>query len=368
MKVRIIGALREFDELAPDWKRVTSAGRHHSPFLSHDWFACCWRTAGPHRRRETWILEDGTGPLAFVPLVLRKATIRGFPVRILEFLSAPDTPFVDIPTAAAAAPVVEGFLDALNARSDWDVLSIEKLPTSSATYQTLRAALPGRFPWRVSGVECSPYLGITGSWEEFFRSKTQRFRKTCRNIENRIHREGEVVVEEHRDVDPEGAVFQEAMEVSRLSWKGPRGLAMATMQGMPRFFREFTSRASENGWLSLWLLRRDGRAVATEYQIGADGERHALRADFDATAGELSPGAYLNFRIVRALFGVGDVREYHMGPGANEYKLRWASGSREAARLEIYAPTSYGRLLHSIETRLVPLARRWRATFRDRCA
>ena len=35
----------------------------HSPLLSHDWFACCWRTAGPERKREAWVFEDDAGPL-----------------------------------------------------------------------------------------------------------------------------------------------------------------------------------------------------------------------------------------------------------------------------------------------------------------
>ncbi len=135
---------------------------------------------------------------------------------------------------------------------------------------------------------------------------------------------------------------------------------MATMQGMPRFFRELTRRASANGWLHLWILRLDGQAVATEYQIGANGRLHALRADFDAALADLSPGAFLNIRIIESLFGRRDVHEYDMGPVASEYKLRWAVGTHETLTFELYAPSAYGRLLHGMETRWVPLARRWR--------
>jgi CelD/BcsL family acetyltransferase involved in cellulose biosynthesis len=368
VKIRVINSLREFDTLAPAWREVTRAGGQESPFLSHDWFACCWRTAGPNRRREVWVVEDTTGPLAFIPLVRQHARVRGLPVRVLGFLESPDTPFTDVPVAGELEAVMGTFLTSLRDRRDWDLFTAAKLPTGSPTLKGLQAAVAGQFPWREGGTMHSPYVTVSGDWEAFFRQKTQRFRKTCRNIENRVHRAGNVSVEEHREVDPDGTVFAELMETSLQSWKGPRGLAMATMDGMPRFFRELTGRASANGWLHVWILRLDGRAVATEYQLRAGGQVHALRADFDATLADISPGAYLNQHIVRALFQRGGVDEYDMGLGTNEYKLRWASGAREVATVDVYAPTVYGRALHRVETRLVPLARRCRAWMRERTA
>lgn len=367
MKIRLATSLREFDDLAPLWRRVTAESGQTSPFLSHDWFACCWRTAG-NRRREVWILEDDAGPVALIPVVRWRHRVRGLPVRMIQLLDAPDTPFSDFPVARGRDEVIGVVLDRLRASRDWDVLSFVKLPTHSMTLKALERALARDFPWRVARRESSPYLSLRGTWEEFFQGKTQRFRKTCRNVDNRIRRAGDIVVEEHHHLDPDGPLFAEVMDVSRRSWKGPRRFAMATMLGMPRFFRELTRRATANSWLHLWILRLDGRAIATEYQIGADGCRHALRADFDAAASALSPGAYLNFRIVQALFERRGVQQYDMGPGTNDYKLRWATGASETVTLEVYAPRTYGRLLHALETRLIPLARRLRAARSAPCA
>lgn len=368
MKIRLVTSLREFDSLAPVWRDVVAAGGQTSPFLSHDWFACCWRTAGPDRRRELWMVEDTSGPLALIPLTRWRSRGWGMPIRVLSFLESPDTPFVDILIAQRSEEVIHTFLNALRARSDWDVLSIRKLPAESPTVKMLEAGLVNGFPWREGDRERSPYVTISGDWEEFVHQRSQRWRKTLRNQENRLQRRGAVTVEEHCEVDPSGSVFAEVMAVSQQSWKGPRGLAIATMEGMPRFFREFTHRASRNGWLHLWILRLDGRAIATEYQIGAGDTLHALRADFDSALADLSPGANLNLHILRTLFERGRVAQYDMGPGPNSYKLRWATGEHEAVMLTIYAPTAYGRLFHRIETRVVPLLRRLRARLARRCA
>jgi CelD/BcsL family acetyltransferase involved in cellulose biosynthesis len=368
MNVRVITSLRQFDALAPAWEALTAESGQRSPFLSHDWFACCWRTAGRNHKREVWVLEDDAAPVAFLPLVRWKGRHAGFPARMMGFLESPDTPFTDVPFVGSCEAVVGAFAEALQGRPGWDVLRLNKLPSGSQTLQALERLLPGRFLWRVVSRGRSPYVTIAGDWKNFLAQKSHRFRKTCRNIENRISRSGQVTVEEHRSVDPDAPVFGEVIEVSRQSWKGPRGLSMATMSGMPRFFRELTQRASANGWLHLWVLRLDGRAVATEYQIRSDGRLHALRADFDSMLANLSPGAALNQRIIETLFERTDVAEYDMGPGGNPYKLRWATGEHESVSIQVYAPTSYGRLLHAVDTRLIPLVRRWRARLRAACA
>lgn len=363
LRVRRVETLEAFNALAGAWLDVTRASGQASPFLSHDWFRCCWRAVQPRRRPEVVIVEESGGPVAFLPLMHWEKRVRRLPVRALGCLAVPDTLLTDMVLVGDPARVIDAVLDHLAARGDWDVWHILKVPATSPALKTLEGLLPGRFPWRAAGTVLSPYVTISGTWEAFYRGKTQRFRKTCRNIENRVQRAGMVAVEEYRAVDPDAPLFAEVLEVSRKSWKGLRGLAMATMEGMPAFFRELTRRAGTNGWLHLWVFRLDGRAVATEYQLEADGRCHALRADFDPELGDLSPGACLNARIIQSLFERGGLYEYDMGPGTNEYKRRWASGAREFPTLEVYSPGTYGHLLHGIETRLVPLARRWRERF-----
>jgi CelD/BcsL family acetyltransferase involved in cellulose biosynthesis len=169
-----------------------------------------------------------------------------------------------------------------------------------------------------------------------------------------------VRVEEHTEVDPEGPLFADLVELTRRSWKADRGVAIATMPNMHGFFAALTRRASARGWLSVWTLHLDNQLVAMEYQLRDGGRVNALRADFDLAHREVSPGSALNFAIARALFQRAGVHEYDMGPGLNDYKLRWATGNHEAVHLMIYRPSAYGRLLHALDTAVFPILRRLR--------
>lgn len=360
MRVRRVEDRETFARLAGAWRELTGAGGQASPFSSHEWFECCWAAAAPERAPLVLLVEDATGPVAAVPLARRRRRLRGLSVRVLGHLDAPDTPFVEWPLAAPAGAVVPVVLDHLLAHRDWDALDWGGLPAGSPVLKALAAA-GGRLRWRRRGGVRSPYTDVTGGFDAFWRATTQRFKKTVRNVRNRLERAGRAAVEEHRRLDARDPLFAELLDVSARSWKGPRGLAIATMPGMRDFFAAWSAHATAHGWLRLWVLRLDGRAVATEYQVEAAGRVHALRADFDAALPEeLSPGTYLTATIVRALFDAPGVHEYDMGPGDNAYKARWATGAHETVRLRAFAPGLWGSALDLIESRVVPALRRAR--------
>jgi CelD/BcsL family acetyltransferase involved in cellulose biosynthesis len=351
VNVRAVTSLREFDALAPAWNALAEHTGQVSPLASHDWFACCWRTAGPDRRREVWVLENGGGAAAFLPFVRARLRVCGLPFRRLSVLGSTQAPFVEFPAACSADDLSAALLRALGARRDWDMVSLGWLHADSALVKALVGVLADRFPWWISKRIEAPYVTIEGTWEEFVRRRPSAAAGEWQAAEEQLQRRGAVSVEEHRQVDPDGPIFQDLVEV--------QGTALTPMQGPSRFLRELTRRASVKGWLHLWILRLAGRAVAAEYQIGANGTLHALRADRDRTLGGLPAEAYLSLRVARALFERGGVHEYDLPRGATGATVL-ASDRRELVTLDIYAPTAFGRLLHALETRLVPVGRRWR--------
>ena len=363
LRVRRLTSGADFQSIAPVWSDLAEQSGQHAPFTSHDWFECC-RIAGADRSHELLAVEDSVAPASLIPLARWKGRTRGMPVRYLGLLDCPDSPVADLLHTGAALPVVRALLEHVTSRSDWDVLELGRLPAASPTVKALEAELPGRLPWRRAGSDLSPYLAIDGPWAAFYASRSQRFKKTIRNIQNRLDRLGSITVEEHGEVAPGGALFEGMIDLTSRSWKADRGVAIATMPRMREFFGELSRRATARGWLSVWFLRLEGRPIAMEYQLRSHGVAYALRADYDLAYGASSPGSALNFAIARALFESGGIHEYQMGPGQNEYKMRWASGSHETVRIQVYRPGVYPRLLHLTETAVVPALRRLRERVR----
>jgi CelD/BcsL family acetyltransferase involved in cellulose biosynthesis len=359
LRVRRLTRAEDLRTAASIWPELVAQSADSTLFEGGDWFECCC-LALVGGSLELLVVEDSVAPVSLIPLVRWTSRVRGLPVRHLSLLECPDSPFADLVLTGAAQPVIHALLEHLDTRSEWDILEFGKLPATSASLKALEAELPGRLPWRHAGVEQTPYLAIDGTWPAFFGSKSQRFKKTFRNIKNRLDRLGTVTVEEHRVVEPSGTIFEEMIDLTKRSWKAACGVAIATMPRMREFFAELSQRATRHGWLSLWFLRLDGLPIAMEYQLRSNGTAYALRADYDLAHAASSPGSALNFAIAQSLFERKDIREYQMGPGLNEYKMRWATGCHETVRLQVYRSGAYSRMLHLVETRVVPAVRRLR--------
>ena len=199
--------------------------------MSQDWFECC-RIAADDESVELLLVSDSVAPVALVPLRHRTSTRRGLRAKYLSLLDCPDSPFADIIPSGAGEPVAGAVLAHLATRSDWDILELGRLPSDSPTLKAFEGECEGRLRQRRAGAEMSPYLAIEGTWQAFYASRSQRFKKTIRNIQNRLARLGTVAFEEHRSLDPAGPVFEEMIDLTRRSWKAEEGVAIATMPRM----------------------------------------------------------------------------------------------------------------------------------------
>ena len=352
MKIRTVTSLREFDQLAAVWRDITDASGQRSPFMSHDWFASCWRTAGPHCRREVWIVEDAAGPLAIIPLLYSRRWYRRFPSRTLQLMHAPGTPTADLPVAREFDEVAVAFLDHLRSRRDWDLFVMPGLAAESSTWKAFESALTNRYSWRVANRIRLPYVQLSER-DPSLRAMLDGLRGAVASSQSRGS--VPVVVEEHRDLDVRGPLFDEIMGVLNARRHTIAGMPAPSGEEVRRFLRELTPRAASNSWLSLWVLRFGGLVVETEYQLVADGRVHALRRDADRTPPALRLGDVLTLSILEALVRRPTAHIYHPAPGYDHApSIPWGHG--ESLFVEVFSARSYGDLLHRLETRILPLA------------
>jgi CelD/BcsL family acetyltransferase involved in cellulose biosynthesis len=355
MNIRTVRSLREFDDLAKTWQEVLEAGDQSSVLLTHDWFACCWRTAGPDRERELWIVEDAAGPLALIPLVRARTRYRGLPARVLQLMHAPEWPTVEVPVARDVDEVMRVVLEQLDARDDWDMFLMPGLPAHSPIWKAFESAAGPRFPRRIAHRISIPFVALSArnpSLQTALEARRRAARPTL------AHLGDNVVVEEHRQLDPRGPLFEEIMGVVRAGIRGPAILPAPSAEQVHRFFRELTARAIRKGWLSLWVLRVDGRVVETEYQLSAHGVVNALRRDGDPNPAGLRFGDALGLKILETLAVRPTARTYVSTPMRHDEPRLAGFDAQETLFVEVFADRSYQHLVHRIESRVASFARR----------
>lgn len=342
--------------------------QRHRAFLSPAWLDAALLWQPPSARPLFFCARDGDALVGAAALQIVAEPYLRVPARRLRFLTVPDTQFCDLLAAPGAEERVAACLaEWIGAtRSGWDLLELGYLAGDGIVARLLPAVLAraGIEAW-VEPVDKNPFVPLQSTWDAFLKSRSRSVKKSINLIGNRLARAGTVEIVHVAGSAIDDATLRDtlaaAVDISARSWKQALGVSL-DHPGPHAFITRLTQHARARGWLSIWLLRLDGKPIAMEYQLIADDCVYALRSDFDERQTAVSPGSHLNRELLERLFERGGGR-YFMGPGTNAYKWRWTDDYDTTYRLRAYSPTWRGRLLAFADRRLRPA---WSALKRPR--
>ncbi len=360
LKVKYLQTEAEFLALHDAWNQLAEKTAPTCIFLRHEWFTAAWQ----------WVKSEATLYLLCVyrqdeliglcPLVRRHNHRWGFGFWHMEFLAVPDTQRCDIlGSPADASEIIEAIAGALKqVYTAWDICILSNLASDALTLKLPAVLQRQHIKTNVLDSPGNPFVTLNGSWQDFYACRSRRLKKNNNLIANRLKGAGEPEVlwfNKILDRLELEAWLETIIGISSKSWKEKTGLSL-DYAGPQRFIRALSEVANQQNWLSLWLLKLNGKAIAMEYQLCYAGQVHALRADFDEDFVQYSPGAYLNWQLLKDIFSSG-AECYYMGPGNNAYKLRWTDHQSLLQRLDVYSKSWRGRLLYAIDMYGRPLRR-----------
>lgn len=181
------------------WQQVLDKSQQHTPFLTHEWFQCCLAGYLDHKALAILVIRDGSEVLGIAPWWEYHDVVRGIRVRRLGFITTPDTPEVDfISQPGQRAIVLETILDhCFSLKKDaWDLLTLSQWPRESPHYNVLEQLLQQKHQTFCKGIVSKTlYLPIEMEWEAYLQTRSSKFRKTYRNIMNRINRLNNVEIQ-----------------------------------------------------------------------------------------------------------------------------------------------------------------------------
>lgn len=309
------------------------------------------------------VVRDGADIIGIAPLWRYQDYIRKIPLRKIGFISCPDTPFADfVIEDERRSEVLKVILEYLyhEKQNAWDILSLSPWPDESMNYQMFQSLLVGGGKRFYTGIaSLSPYIQIQGEWDSFLGNLSVKFRKTHRNICNRIKNMKQAEIVNSSQYSSSESLMSDILSVSEKSWKHKNGISIASRMETKKFFEMLTERAGRMGRLFVWLLKVDRKPIAIEYDVECSGIVHALRADYDGSYREISPGAYLEYMIVKHLFENG-YKEYNTGPGLRTYKLHWTDRMRTNISLTVCNSNLKGNTVWALENKIIPLLRQIR--------
>lgn len=352
MQIQCIDNNGDFLKLRDEWHALWRGTANPSYFLSHDWIRCCWQELQSTNSLRIFVVRNGVQPVLIAPWMRSRGFQLKLPVKLLTFIDHPETQVADI--ICMAGPQADEAFGSLirhllrEGSSDWDLLALDKIGSGSSIVQLLeRIQYSFRSRPQLRSDNKVFIIPLHGTWEEYQGARSARFRKTTRNVANRMTRMGKVEVKCYSGMDINDAV-RKLFSVADASWKLSSGVAITSSKGRTKFFEDLIATAVTAKGLRIWILEINGKAIASETQVVDGRTVYALRSDYDERYAESSPGAYLQIEILKSLFGRG-FQEYNFGVGLNPYKARWTDQHVPLLSLRFYNETFNGRLLRSLD-------------------
>ena len=362
VSTEIVTDFDRFLELEAEWNDAEARAKVPHPFLLHAWFRTWWECFGAGRQMYIVIVRSEGRVAAIAPLMVETVRMYGLPVRKIDLIHNDHTPRVDFIVPDDAAESYRAIWDTLFAAGGaWDVLQLSRIVRGSATGAAITRFADARGCARgLWQGDVSPYIELTGTWEDYYRALPGKFRQNLRNRLSRLLKLGEPRLEILEDPVSIAAARDEALRLEASGWKRDAGTAICADPAVHRFYTLLADRAVERASLRLMFLTVGGRRIATSYGSSYRGRLLLFKTGYDPEYATCSPFKLLTCFALQDAYASG-LKELDFLGDREPWKLEWTDTTRAHDWLYVFSGTVRARLLHCLKFQMAPELKKWRA-------
>jgi CelD/BcsL family acetyltransferase involved in cellulose biosynthesis len=361
LHIEAITDFSAFLALQDIWDRLVDEAGIDYPFLSHDWIRTWWECFGKGKRLHILLIKHGQDPVALIPLMYGYCRMYGLRVRQFEFIHNSHTPRFDFIISRYPAHIYRAVWRYLmEIQKLWDVVKLPQLTSESSTLPFLQEMAKEEG----LSVGCwpsseSPYLTLTGTWDDYLKGLDRKHHSNIRNRLNRLRKLGNVELEVVSSGDEIAHSLETGLDIEAKAWKGRAGTAILCHPELLAFYQKIAGRAAERGWLRLSYLSLNGRRIAFDYSLLFKNKLYVLKPGYDPEFAPLSPYNTLCYLKLRDAFESGLI-EYDFLGMKDDWKLNWTGATRPHYWLFIFSDKLRTTLLHYAKFRLSPELKKFR--------
>ncbi len=328
LQVRLYDSLEALEELRPAWEDLLEQSATATIFSTWEWLVSWWHAFGADQKLLVLAFCDSSSRLVgLAPLVSTSLRIPGgASLRLIRLLGdgSQDSDNLDMPVRFGyeeeCISTLLAYLSSAEVR--WDICQFNTLPYDSAAGNVLLAQL-NQHRW-THAISQDPRRAILlpETWGAYLQGLSYNERRNIARYRRSLDARYRVTVDKCSEMN-ELPVFLEALfELHQKRWVLRGELGTFASAARRQFYQEVARCFLERGWLELWLLRLNGKAVAAQFDFHYRDAVYALQQGFDPDHHEDRVGNILRASVLEKLIEAG-VRHYDFLGGQNPYKSRW---------------------------------------------
>jgi CelD/BcsL family acetyltransferase involved in cellulose biosynthesis len=353
-----INDARELVHYQLAWEALLAQTPGANYFQTLDWLSVYWQHYGAGCRLRVLVVQVLGKTIGILPLVVREEATKVGRLRVLNYPLQDWGTFYGPIGPNPTATLLASFNHLQRTARDWDVLDLrwvdeqrtDRGRTARALEQSKLTAY--RNQWSESAIID---LSAAGTWDNYWASRTSKWRNNVRRNERRLNELGEVKHLRYRplgarygDDDPRWDLYRECEGIARRSWQGEsKNGTTLSHDSIRNFLQDSHAAAAKAGGVDLNLLYVNDTAVAFNYAYCLQGSLFGLRMGFDRATGAEGAGSVLLYRMLQDSFVRGD-RVFDLGDEYLDCKRPWQTLTVASYRYSHYPPVvSRAQLIHA---------------------
>jgi len=353
------GGVEIIADLAAEWRALCDEGTHAEPFYRPEWISAYVRAFAPDKQVVLVTARVNGRLRAVLPLIEERTRFHGVPVKMLRGAANVHSDRFDLVHGAGedSAEAVLAIWQFLKEAPGWDVIEVRDVPPGGAMEQLLAAAEIDGYPTGKWNSVLTPYISLPGpgadvkaAYAQFDKNFRSKLRKWRRKLEER----GPVQVIQSDAADP--AMLERFYALEASGWKGAGATAIASDPQTRQFYDEVAREAARFGYLALYEVQCDGRAVAMHYGLRHSGRYFVPKMGYDENYPECALGHVILDEALRDCIARGLTEFDFLGDEA-EWKRRWTHQFRQHHWCYVFRKGLAGQALHAVKFKLLTTAR-----------
>jgi CelD/BcsL family acetyltransferase involved in cellulose biosynthesis len=336
-----------------DWDRLSATAQNPNVFTTFDWYEAWYRCFaqrdGADRLRRNVLVFKRNGIVCGIsPLAMAITSQYGVRLRRLQFVAREhEWDYNDLVVGDEAGQQVAAFAEYLKCtKGDWDLVDLMDLRATEEEALRIQNAIvhEGLHCLVLPAEERCPYFPIEGTWEQMLLHRSRSTRHSFRNRQARQEKfAGDRLRVRILDTPhTEPGLLKKMIELE--TQKRSKGVLSVPFLGKhAEVFESLWTVLGTRGWLYVSLLELDDRLLAFQLLFRSGKRLWGYLTAFDHEFAYLSPGSTLVSAASDYGFANG-FDEFDLLSGEEPYKLHWATGFNQRARILIWNDRLKSRL------------------------
>jgi CelD/BcsL family acetyltransferase involved in cellulose biosynthesis len=361
LRVDVVTDFNSFLNLKQVWDLLVSEAALDHPFVTHEWIRAWWESFGGNRTMHIVVVREGETVVGIAPMLEDTERFYGFKLRKLTFIWNSHVPRCDFIVAGRRLDVYRALWDYIASQGKrWDLLLLPQLPENSPTLTWFKElATAGGYLACTWSADASPYVPISGTWEDYFESLPQNHRSNLHSRAARLASVGTVELEpmsgEAGDVR---TALDEGFQIEAAAGRVATGSAVIADAGVRMFYSKLVQNSGIRNLVRLQFLRAGSKRIAFNLSLQYASSMYLIKGSHLPEYSAYSPFNILASKNLEHCFREGLQRYDFLGK-EEEWKSRWSRRALSHHWMFIYPDNPRTALFNAMKFRLAPMMQKF---------